>query len=312
MENFNSHSRKAPNQALDLRDIILIMWAYKWLITAITALFAIGSVVFVLLLPNIYEAEAKLAPTEEAQGGGMGQMSGQLGGLASLAGVSLGGGTIDTATLALEIARSRRFISEFAARRNILPDLMAAESWSLATGELSYDSDIYDPESGQWFDDGREAEPPTNWELVREFRRGFFIDRDEVSGIVTFRIEHVSPIVAQKWVNWLIEDLNNEMRRRDVVEAQKSVEYLEAQLQEVRLASMQQVLNQLLEKQAQTVMLANVRPEYVFRIVDPAVVAEQRAKPMRSLLVVMITFIGGLIAVMVAFIVNMLRTGSDA
>ncbi|HAS23515.1 MAG TPA: LPS O-antigen length regulator, partial [Idiomarina loihiensis] len=75
--------------------------------------------------PNIYKSEATLAPTEEASGGGLSQMAGQLGGLASLAGVNLGGKNADKTTIALEILKSRAFIKSFVEKYDILPELMA-------------------------------------------------------------------------------------------------------------------------------------------------------------------------------------------
>ena len=73
---------------IDLRELFAVIWQGKWLIIAITALFAVASVVYAISQPNIYKSEALLAPAEQEGGGGLSALAGQFGGLASLAGVN--------------------------------------------------------------------------------------------------------------------------------------------------------------------------------------------------------------------------------
>jgi uncharacterized protein involved in exopolysaccharide biosynthesis len=50
-----------PEDEIDLRELFGILWAEKWLMIGVTALFAIGSVIYALLLTDIYRAEAVLS-----------------------------------------------------------------------------------------------------------------------------------------------------------------------------------------------------------------------------------------------------------
>ena len=75
---------------IDLRELFTAIWQGKWIIIAITTLFAVASVFYAINQPNIYKSEALLAPAEQDQQGGLGALAGQFGGLASLAGVNLG------------------------------------------------------------------------------------------------------------------------------------------------------------------------------------------------------------------------------
>ena len=43
-------------------------------------------------------------------------------------------------------------------------------------------------------------------------------------------------------------------------------------------------------------MLANVRDEYVFKTIDPAIVPENKSEPKRALICVLGTLLGGLLA----------------
>ena len=298
--------RNANEDEIDLRELFRTLWSGKWFIIATTFVFAVASVLFALSLPNIYVAEAKLAPTKEAQGGGLGDMSGQFGGLATLAGINLPQGQVDNARMALEIIQSRAFLTDFVERRETLPDLMAVKSWNPMSGDVIYDTEIYQAPTQRWV---RDVEPPkqpepTAWEFVREFRQIMHLTEDTNTGIVTLRLEHQSPAIARQWVEWLIEDINNEMRRRDIDEAQRSISYIERELEHAQLANTQQVYASMLEQQTQTIMLANVRPEYVFRVIDPAVVPEERAKPSRALIAIVGTLLGAFIAMLLVLVWN--------
>ncbi|MFP3457744.1 hypothetical protein R0J89_15990, partial [Psychrobacter sp. SIMBA_152] len=96
---------------------------------------------------------------------------------------------------------------------------------------------------------------------------------------VSISIEHLSPYIAKQWVDWLVVDLNKTMKDRDVVEANKSTEFLMNQLENTKIADIRAVLYKLVEEQAKIIMFANVRDEYVFKTIDPALVPEVKFKP---------------------------------
>lgn len=293
---------------IDLRELFGIIWDGKWIIIAITFVFAVASVIYSLSLPNIYKAEATLAPTEEAQGQGFGE---ELGGLASLAGISMGKQQVDKVTMAMEILQSRQFIKNFVQKHNILPEVMAVKEWHQPSGELVFNQEVYNPRTDEWV---REVEPPkepepSSWEYVKVFQDNMLlVEKDSATpGLINISVSHQSPIIAHQWVKWLIQDINNHMRQRDIQEAQSSMEYLQEELGETNLSNMQQVFYQLIEKQIQTIMLANVRPEYVFQVLDPAVVPEQKYAPSRALICVVGTFLGGLLSLLIVFIFHLVR-----
>lgn len=294
---------------IDLSELFRIIWQGKWLIIIITVAFALGSVLYSLSLPNIYRSEAILTPAEDSNGGGLSRMAGQLGGLANLAGINLGSSSSNKTVIALEILKSRAFLTEFVEKYDILPELMAVDTWSRDSG-LKYNKEIYDPVEGVWLRKVKAPRSvrPSSWEYVKVLRESVLeVAKNEENGLVTIGINHKSPEIAQQWVTWLIEDINNNMRLRDIEEAKRSVKYLHEELQRTSLSDMQQVFYQLIEQQTQTMMLANVRPEYVFQIIDPPVVPEQKHKPSRALISIIGTMLGGILSLVVVFVRYFLR-----
>lgn len=287
---------------ITLRQVFQLIWKDKVMVAITTLIFAIASVVFALSLPNIYRAEVLLAPVEDGNNSGLGNIAGQLGGLASLAGFDLGGQQTNRTAIALETLKSRFFITQFVEEHEFLPEIMAVEEWSRAEG-LKYDLNIYNPEAKKWV---REVSPPKSvkpsaWEFVKIFKEDLLeVTNDEKTGLVTVAIKHQSPDIAKLMVELLVKDLNDAMRERDIAEAKRSLTYLKEELTQTNVSNLQQVFYQLIERQTQTMMLANVRPEYVFQTLDPAVIPEQHFKPSRSLICIVITLFGGLIAVSVS------------
>ena len=268
---------------IDLRDLFRVLWAGKWLIGGITVGAAVIAVIVALMLPNIYRAEALLAPTDQAGAGGLSALAAQYGGLASLAGINIGGGSDDKTALGLEILKSRKFISEFIERRDILVTLMAATDWNSRTRELIIDSSTYDVASEKWI---REVSPPkttipSSQEAYKAFTGMLSIGQDKKTGLVTIAVEHYSPMVAKQWVDWLVEDINSTTMQHDVAQAEQAIEFLNRQIDSTSLADFQAVFFRLIEEQTKKVMLAKVLPEYMFRTLDPAVVPELKTKPKR-------------------------------
>ncbi|MGE6133681.1 Wzz/FepE/Etk N-terminal domain-containing protein [Aeromonas hydrophila] len=294
---------------IDLRELFAALWRGKWWIVASTLIGAVIAIMVAISLPNIYRSEALLAPSAEQQGGGLAAMAAQFGGLASLAGVNLSRGGADKTAIAVEIGTSRQFLSHFIRQHRLEVPLMAVIKADKLTGELVIDQDIYDVTSKKWV---REVTPgksvePTDWELVKAFRNVVSISQDTKSGLVMVAVEYYSPKRAKQWVDWLVADLNEAMKLRDQTDATRNITYLTAQLEKTPVADMQKVFYQLIEDQTKTLMLTEVNQEYVFKTLDPAVVAEEKAKPKRALIAVLGTLLGGMLGVIIALVRHAMR-----
>ncbi|MGI2065090.1 Wzz/FepE/Etk N-terminal domain-containing protein [Shewanella sp. MF08487] len=297
---------------IDLRELFSVIWQGKWLIIAVTAVFAIGAIIFAIKQPNIYKSEALLAPASEEQGGGLSGLASQFGGLASLAGVNLGAkGGVDKTQMAIEVIKSRQFAADFIQKHKILPDLMATKAWDIAQDKLIYDPELYDAQANTWV---REVKAPfkpepSMQEAFKVFSKVVVVNTAKETGMVTIAVEHLSPTVAQQWIIWLVQDINKTMKDRDVAEANRSREFLSQQIALTNVADIKTILYKLIEEQAKTIMFAEVRDEYVFKTIDPAFVPEEKAKPKRALICVLGTMLGGMLGIMFVLVRHFVRKG---
>ena len=270
------------------------------------------SVVAVLSMPNVYKSQALLAPNEDAGASGLAALASQYGGLASLAGIDLGGGSTNKSDLGIEVLKSRKFITEFIKRHQLLVPLMASDGWDAESGELKIDSSLYDESANKWI---RDVSPPyktvpSDQEAYEEFAENILsVTKNRQTGFVTVSVEHYSPSIASEWANLLIRDLNQTSMRHDVDEAEQAIEYLNTQSQTISHVDLRSVFFGLIEEQTKTVMLAKVSDEYLFRVLDPAVPSERLERPKRLQIVAVITLLAGALwLILVVLIASKERT----
>ena len=300
-ESINTSQAKVADDEIDLRELFSAIWQGKWLIIAVTAVFAAASVFYALSLPNIYKSEVLLAPVTDDAGL---KIPGQLGGLAALAGVNLSRGGGQKTALALEILKSREFIGHFIEKHDLFVPVMAARGWNRADNSLLINEKAYDVTTQQWV---RKVKPPFQpkpsvLETHERFLKLLSVSQDKQTGMVELSLQHFSPYLAQQWASLLVQAINDEMRQRERHEAQTSIAYLTSQLEQTNIADVRTMLYSLIEEQTKTLMLANVREEYVFKTVDPAVVAEKKAKPSRALICILGVMLGGMLSVLFVLI----------
>jgi uncharacterized protein involved in exopolysaccharide biosynthesis len=295
----------SKSEEMDVRELFAEIWRCKWGILATVSTFTIVAVFYALSLPNLYKSEVTLAPVSEE--GGL-NLSGQLGGLAALAGVSLGDKGGDKTGLALEILKSRDFIGRFVEKNDLFIPIMAAKGWEMIDNQLIVDADLYDEAEQKWV---RKVKPPfevkpSTLETVDEFRKSLVVMQDKTTGMIKLSIEFYSPYLAKEWIVKIVDSINNEMRQRELTEAERSIEYLNNEIEKTNVADLRSMLFSLVEEQTKTVVLANVRDEYVFKTIDPAVVPEKKSAPQRAMLVTL-SFIS---ACLLSFIFILFRYSS--
>lgn len=297
------------NDEIGLNELFSEIWRVKFWLGGLSFLVAVLMALYSLTLPNIYRAEALVTPVEEGAGGKLGSLAGQFGGLASLAGVSLGKGDGNKSAIALEKLKSREFFFKFAEKHQILVPLMAVKEWDPQSGKLVLDAEIYNADTDTWVRNVSwpKQPKPSLQEAHKAFLDALTVSQDKTTGMVKIMLEHVSPTVARDWTTALIADLNEEMRQRDISEAQSSIAYLEQQVADTKITEIKTVLYQLIEEQTKTLMLANVKPEYILETVDAAVVPEMKYKPGRAIMVIgaaVVVFIGGVGFLMIRLVMK--------
>jgi LPS O-antigen subunit length determinant protein (WzzB/FepE family) len=305
----NSQTNDQYDDEIDLRELFGVLWGNKIKIIGITAVFAVVSVIYALSIPNQYKASALLAPAQQ-QSGGLSGALGQLGGLASLAGVSIGGGDSSESQVAQEIMKSWSFIEGFIAVNDLAVEVYAAEGWSRESNQLKFDNDVYEVKTKTWLvenDNIGQLGPPTSWQLFEKFSEMLAVSEDKKSGLISVSIEYYSPQIAKQWLDLYISSINKHMQARQVVKVSNNIEYLEAQIEKTSITEMQEVFYTIIEEQIKSQMLAEASPDYAFVAVSPSMVPEEKSQPKRALICILGTLLGGILSVLTVLVLRFAR-----
>jgi len=295
--NINTKLKDSFNDELTLREFFIVMWRGKWIIVLMTLSAAILSVYIALSKPNIYTSTVLLSPANSSSGSLASNVSSRYGGLASLAGISLDGGQVNDVGLGIEIVKTRSFIVDFIKRRDILVPLFAMKSWENESNKIILNEDVYNKKLNIWLGD-----LPSYQDAFDKFTQMMSISINKKTGIVSLSITSQSPVLAQQWASWLVEDLNNVMKNRVVTEAKNSILFLQREIESTSLTELRLMFSRMMQEQTKIVMLGNVRPEYLFTIIDPAIIPERKVGPIRSQIAIIGTFIGGFFSVLLLFL----------
>lgn len=268
MDNQNS---TAHQEDFDLVALVRVGWRYKLLVCAITLLCGVGTAIVMLVTKPIYRASVAVTQVRDsniAGGLGSGIMS-QLGGLASIAGLSLGGA--DENRTAQAVLKSRHLAEVFVKQNDLLPVL---------------------------FEGSRTT--PSLWKAVQRFQGILRIADDVRQGKTTISIDWEDPVVAAQWANDYVGLANEMLRSRARDESTRNIAYLNEQVSKTSVLELQRVMYNLIEMETKTLMLANGRTDYAFAVIDPAVAPELRISPKRTLMTITGLIGGGVLGLLVA------------
>jgi uncharacterized protein involved in exopolysaccharide biosynthesis len=286
-------------EEVNLIELLKVIWDGKYIISSITLAASVIAIIYSLSLPDIYRSQASLAPVG-MEGENSSGLASQLGGLAGLAGVSIGDNAGSKITIGLEVMQSRRFFNLIATKHDIVKPLMASKDWDRVNNKVVYDEDIYDPKLNKWV---REPSPPKGpepslQEAHLKFSSIFAVIPDKKTGIINLSIEHHSPYIAKQWLDLIIFEINNLSRLDDMKQAEKSIDYLKDEIKVTNLNEIKEGISELIQSQVEKIMLAKVTPEYLFKIIDPPYVAEIKQGPSRALICILGFLLGFILGVL--------------
>ncbi len=296
------NSMHNENDYIDLRDFIRAIWKKRIFVISTTLFFLLVSVFIAFTTPNKYQSTVILSPLMEDTG--TSTLASRFGGLTSITGMALSEQKVSKTTLGMEVMLSRKFFENFDKKYSILADLMASKGWDIKTNTIIYDKNLYSSQNNEWV--RSVSFPKTPKPSIQESHKHFLdsvqIEQNIETSLITLTVKHHSPYVAKSWADKLVFEINEEIKRQDILQAERSIEYLKEQINKTQLSELRERLYDLVQSQTETIMLANASPEYVFQTIDPAVAAEEKISPDRLLILI----VGLLIGLLLGSIVSVL------
>lgn len=285
-------------QEISLYDLVQIVRARRRVLFMTMVVTTTLALLVALFSTPVYRAEIVLAPVSTDMDERGTSALGSLGGLASLAG--LGGSSGGSTEQNVAILRSRVLADRFVAEGTLSP-LLFPDKWDEKTKKwkTSAFSHILAPVSSLVASITGDEQPsrpsdggPSPDEIYRAFDSIRTVSKDKETGLVTLGMQSRDPARAAAWANDYVRAANDYIRAQQVNEAKQRLQFLSEQLQKTNLTEIQNALYRLVESETKRSMIANVREEFAFKVIDPASSPELRTSPKRKLLV-LIGLMGG-------------------
>ena len=293
------------NDEINLYELFKTFWDSKWLILSITTASCIFIVLYSLSIPNIYRSSALVMPAQSQGSNVSGALSG-LGGLASMAGLSIPSGNSNNKEEAIAVLTSHQFLEDFIINNDILLPLMASKGWDAKKNELILNPKIYDIKNKKWIGKSSgKTNAPTIQEAVRSFRQIYIVSENKKNGFVTISIDFYSPYVSKEWIDLIIENINETMRVQAVSMATSSLNYLNDQINKTNISEIKIVLSELAKSETQKIMLSKSSPEYVFKTIDKAFAPEIKISPRRSIICIIGALVGFSLSLLISILLRL-------
>lgn len=300
----NKYNQVINEDEINLHELFLVIYRNKWLISSLTFLTSIVALVYSLLLPNIYESQAIVAPNESSNQSSLIQ---RYSGLANLAGVNLPSQEVESnSSKAIKKMVSLSFFESNILPKIFLPDLMAFDYWNAETNSITYNKKIFDSSKNIWvrkYSFPQKLVPSAQESFMTFIEDHLTISEDKKTGFITVKIKHQSPYIAKEWAKLLIDEINNFYRKNDKDEAERALSYLNMQIAKTNLSEIKGVIAALMQQETQKLTLVEANEFYVYEYIDPPAVMESKSEPLRLFII----FMGALIGIIAGIIFVLLR-----
>lgn len=283
---------KFNEDEVDLKLLLQILWSGRTNILLITSIFAIFSVVFALSLPNTYTSSALLAPAKSDSS--LNSSMGQLSSIARMGGINLPTNSESSKTNeAVERIKSFEFFSKYFFPNVLLENIVAVDRWDPNNEVIKYKRKIYDQSNGQW-----KKDIYTKQKAYEFYLKALSVNKDIATSFVKISIEHKSPIIAKKWLDIIIYNINESMRLNDINLSKSYIDFLSSSQKDTNIQSLKAISSSLMESQMQTLMLASSSQSYIFKSINSPIVPELKSGPKRSIICIAITIFGGILSML--------------
>lgn len=261
--------QRAMDDEIDLMEYCNVIRKRKKFIIIIVAAVVALSITVTLLMPNIYQAKAVITPIQpELPTGGVSSL------LSSVGLAAQSSSVIDVVSLLNSKILRERIIR----RNNLLQVLFTPDDLKAMT------------------------EDEKLWEGLEYLEKTLIVIRDEKTNIITISMDLKDPVMAARIVDFTLKALSDHMAEEGKRVAMANKKYLEEQLNTTADPLIKTKIYELISKQIEKAVMAEVKENSAFKIVDPPKVPVEKSKPKRSLIVIAAFMFSLVLAVFIALI----------
>ncbi len=290
---------------IDLRELWQTILRGKKVIISVVVLVVSLTVVYALKLPNVYKSEMVLIPTSQDSGPSLGG----LGGLAAMAGVSIGGGGSMTPDVAFNsLLNNYEFMSRFVLKNKILEHYMSTDvdkNYVFALGIRG----VYD-----FFHSSSDAQEVKNqadavFAVVKKVQSNFSITSDKKTALITISYMDSDRIYPPKVINAFLKDASKYLVDNNLRIIDNKLHYFEKEMQRVDAFELRKSLSGMISKILQDKVMMQSKVYYQCDVLTEPSVAyiKDKSKPKRALIVIVAFVTSIILGVFLVFFLEFMK-----
>ncbi len=279
-------------EAIDLMPYINAVIDARWWILAATLATTVLAASWSLSRPYMYESQVKVSVVDIEDPGGVSPDDRRAAEVLTLVehGFVMGTTRDNYDEVMLARLRSRDFTMRFIDSHNVYQHFYP---------------DHWDAQAKQWLDNFTPDRGATFTRFRDEIRQ---IEHDELTDIITVSMRWPDASVARDWANQYISEFNEFIRAKTLLEVDRKLAFLDAQLRSSDVLELQQSIYRLIEAQTAIAMLANAREEYALEVIDPAAMPYRSFNKSRKFKTVVGGMAGALLSVFAVLALVLIRS----
>ena len=285
---------------LSLKDFLEDVLPAKVFIFIMTLLITLSGIFYSLTLHDLYKSTAIIKPVDEKSSP---EISSNFSQLASFTGIDLiqGNQSIEPIIATLQ---SRSFLNNFTKERSLKSDIFALVYWD---GEKKiFDKSIYDVQKNTWVGLDNIKLEPSEEDVHEHYLDNLSVIKLE-NGLIEISYISRSPLFSKKVIEWLIQDINNFKKNKDVRKYEDSITFLKNQLSLSSASETRLTISALISNNLKDLALANISDDYIFEYIDEPFIPEKKTYPRRSLIAILSMFGGILTSIVTVIFLSILN-----
>ncbi len=290
---------------IDLRELWQTVKSGKKLIFIVTTTIVILTLIYALSLPNSYKASAVLIPTSDDKSSALGG----LGGLAAMAGVSLGGSASMTPDVAFNsLLVNNNFMKNFIQSNKINLHYNSEDIDKNYVFALNFRG-IYNLfTSKKNLNELRNSEKEL-YDLILNIRKRFSIDADKKSGLITISYNDEDRVYAPKMVDMFLKDASSYLVKNNLNNINTRLQYFEKEMAQTEGFELRQSLSEIISKIVQEKVMMQSKQYYQCDLLTPAQepYIQDKTKPKRGLMLVVSFVTSIILGIFLVFFLNFIR-----
>lgn len=308
---------------INLLDYWRVIWKRRKLIGYIVAATVLLTAVYSLIIPNVFQAKAVLMPVSAkgsggGGGGGLAALASQFGGLPGIAMPASA-----SASEIINLMKSNILRERMIEQHNLLPILFyqqwdaKKQAWkkgeggfSFSLNPLSYISVItkaIGPSPPPRTAQKKDPDAPEMWDALRALDGILKVTNNIKENTIVITADFRDPELAAKIVEYAMITLTDFMSSEAKRVATTNRVYLEQQLGTTMDPFIKQKTYNLIAEQIETAMMAEVKENFAFKVIDPPLAPDKKIKPKRSQMVMLSFVVALFIGIFVAFFLEYLE-----